>query len=398
MNYWLRRLALLPMIAALLGFESSRYCACPFCDKQGQTMSKELNQAAFVVYGSLSNPQLKELPDGTQVGTTDMQIEDVVKPHSYLKDKKKLVLPRYLPVDQQTKVKFLVFCDIFKERVDPYHGMPIKSDDIVPYLKGATALDEKDITKRLMFFFNYLDHSEPDINLDAYKEFANADYQEILKVAQSVDRAKWRAKLMAWLKDRDTPTYRFGLYGYLLGLFGKSEDAEVLLELLNDPQRGLVSGIDGVLAGLVTLRPKEGWQYTFNVLSDSSKEVIRRYAALRTARFFWEYRPDVIDRQELLKGVASLLDHADMADFAIDDLRKWKQWQYTDQVLALWNRKSHDVPIVRRAIIRFALSCPKETTKAHAFLEEQRRLNPSLVKDVEELLKLDVPLQPATGK
>ena len=208
---------------------------------------------------------------------------------------------------------------------------------------------------------------------------------------QGSDRGKWREKLVKWLHDRETPTYRFGLYGYLLGLFGKPEDGEVLLELLNDPQRGLISGIDGVLAGLVTLKPKEGWQYVVGILSDPSKEVIRRYAALRTARFFWDYRSDIIARPELLKGVVCLLDQSDVADFAIDDLRKWQQWQYTDKILELYDKKGYDVPIIRRAIVRYALSCPNTYPKVAPFLAELRRTNPSLVKDVEELLKLETP-------
>jgi hypothetical protein len=392
MGKLIRCLASLLAVAVFALDSPALSSACPFCTQQGPTLTKELEQAAFVVFGTLSNPQLKELPDGTQVGTTDMQIEEVLKDHPFLKGKKTLVLPRYLPsLDPQSKVKFLVYCDVFKDRFDPYHGVPCKTADIVKYLRGAAGLDEKDIAKRLTYFFDYLDHAEQDINLDAYREFANADYQEILKAVQGADRDKWREKLVKWLRDRETPTYRFGLYGYLLGLFGKPEDAGVLLELLNDPQRGLISGIDGVLAGLVTLKPKEGWQYVTGILGDPSKEVIRRYAALRTARFFWDYRSDLVARNELLKGVACLLDQSDVADFAIDDFRKWQQWQYADKIIELYDKKSYDVPIIRRAILRYALTCPATNPKVAAFIAEQRRVNPSLVKDVEELLKLETP-------
>ncbi len=363
--------------------------SCPFCTMQGQTLTKEVRDADLVILGISTNA--RPSPDGLD-GTCDFVIEDVIKPHPVVKDQKKITLPRYIP---ESKVKYLLFCTVFKDRPDPFRGIPLKDTEMVGYLKGALALDEKDIPKRLEYFFPYLESSEIEISTDAYKEFAAADDKDVVAMIAKTDKARMRARLMEWLRSPETASYRYGLYGYLLGRCGKAEDADVLVDLLNDPKRGLVSGIDGVLAGYVTLRPREGWDYLLALLSDAKSDFTRRYAGLRTLRFFWEYHQEVVGPKELVRAMTILLDQADIADLAIEDLRKWQQWDQLDRILALASRPSHDVPIVQRAILRFALSCP--SSKAAAFVEAQRKRNPERVKDVEELLRLDSPLPKAGG-
>jgi len=56
-------------------------------------------------------------------------------------------------------------------------------------------------------------------------------------------------------------------------------------------------------------------------------------------------------------------------------------------VLGLAAKKSHDIPIVRRYIVRYALSCPKP--EAANFVDGMRKKDPEMVKDIEEFLKLE---------
>jgi hypothetical protein len=85
--------------------------------------------------------------------------------------------------------------------------------------------------------------------------------------------------------------------------------------------------------------------------------------------------------------VTALLDQSDIADLAIEDLRLHKCWDDCDQVLGLAAKKSHDIPIVRRYILRYALNCPKP--EAAAFVANMRKKDPEMVKDIEEFLKLE---------
>jgi hypothetical protein len=137
------------------------------------------------------------------------------------------------------------------------------------------------------------------------------------------------------------------------------------------------------------LEPKEGWEYICSLLKDAKKEFLLRYAALRAVRFFWDSRPDLLKKEDMVEGVKALLDQNDIADLAIEDLRKWNRWELCDAILSLQSKKSHDVPIIRRAILRYALSCPG--TQAAAYVTEMRKKDPESVKDAEELLKLETP-------
>jgi len=99
------------------------------------------------------------------------------------------------------------------------------------------------------------------------------------------------------------------------------------------------------------------------------------------------------------EGMGFLLDQSDIADLAIDDLRKRQCWDMADRVLGVKDKKTYkgerlaDIPIVRRAILRFALGCQDSKTKssaaARAYVDEQRKKDAQMVADAEELLKLE---------
>jgi hypothetical protein len=376
---------------AILFARTGIVAACPFCGGQGQTLTGELADASLVVFGTLENAKADQNNEFGN-GTTDLRIEAIVKDHEIRGGKKLITLPRFLP-RQDKDEKFLVFCGVFKGKIDPYRGMLVKNDSIVKYLQGAVALKDKPIGQKLRFAFDFLDNAESEVALDAYKEFANADYKDYRAMAKDLPREK----ILKWLQDPDTPAFRFGLYASLLGHCGKDSDALVLQGLLDDKQQRVKSGFDGMMAGYTMLKPKEGWAYTKGVMSNPKEEFMRRYAALRAARFLWSERPDLVEKKELVAGVLEILKQQDMADLAIEDLRRWQRWEVHGDVLKLWNEKSHNVPIIRRAIVRYALSCEKTVPWAAAFIKDLRAKDAELVEGAEELLRLEnsVP-KPAT--
>jgi hypothetical protein len=204
-----------------------------------------------------------------------------------------------------------------------------------------------------------------------------------------------------WLDDdkdgKNTPAFRYGLYASMLGHCGTAKHAELLRKMLDTPAKRLGSGVDGMLAGYIMLKPKEGWQYTRDILKDAKKEFMIRYAALRTVRFLWDSRPDLVNKKELTAALGLLLDQSDIADLAIEDLRKRECWDMADRVLGLRKTESYKIPIVRRAVLRFALSC-KDSTAAAAYVADQRKKDAQAVADAEELLKLEqTPSTPTTA-
>jgi hypothetical protein len=81
-----------------------------------------------------------------------------------------------------------------------------------------------------------------------------------------------------------------------------------------------------------------------------------------------------------------------MADIPIEYLRKWRCWDLTNQVLAASGRKSHDLPMIKRSILRYALQCPD--AKAAEFIAAQRKADASLVAEVEQMLEQEAGSKP----
>src|SRR5262245_4858521 len=149
--------------------------ACPFCTMQGQTLTGDVGQASMVLVGTLTNAKLAA--GDTLDGTTDLVIESVIKKNEIVDGKKVVTLPKYIPGEDK-KYKFLVFCDVFKGKIDPYRGVAVKADcDIAGYVEGALKVKDKKPGERLAYFFKYLDSDEVEVSNDAYKEFGNADYK-----------------------------------------------------------------------------------------------------------------------------------------------------------------------------------------------------------------------------
>lgn len=397
------------LAAVALAAAAAPVAACPFCPTQGQTLSAEVNQADFIVLGTVTKSWRDE-NDFTR-GWTDFTIETVVKPHEYLTGKKKLILPRYVQVDAKaTENRYLIFCSLYTRPVehaaaavtsslilgnyelavlDAYRGEKVPPDNkLGEYLKGAIEVRQKDPVTRLHYFFNYLDSDDLVISSDAMNEFGYADYKDVRLLAEKLPADK----VLGWLKNPNTPASRFGLYGLFMGHCGKKEHAKAVRELLDSPDKTYSSGLDGMMASYILLDPAAGWAYLTDLLKDPAKEFPVRYAGLKVLRFFWEFRPDVISNEKVLDGMKLLVAHPDLADLPIEDLRKWQCWSLTDFVLKYANEQSHNtIPIVKRAILRFAIAAPSDQKKAKDYVELVRAADPERVKFIEETLRDELP-------
>ncbi len=344
-----------------------------------QTLRQSAASAKMILYGTL----IKSRPGLDGNGTTDLKIERVLKSDPWLGDKKVVVLNRYVPVvDPKNPPKFLVFCDLFKNELDPYRGIPVKSAALVDYVKGAVALDPKDSTKALLYFFEHLDSTDPQVATDAYIEFAKASDQEIGQVAKKLSPDKLR-RIM---QDPQTPGVRLGLYAFLLGACGGDREADLLRSMIEKPNERTKEGLSGLLAGYIELKPRAGWELAQTILRDGQRPFLERNAALGTLRFYHGWKPDE-SRRDVIRSISEVLGQGDIADIAVEDLRRWKMWDLTSDVLAQYGKKSHDAPLVRRTLIRYAVSCPKP--EAARFVDERRKEDADLVKEIEESLEFE---------
>lgn len=385
------------LVAAVCLNFTAPAAACPGCGPPtGQTLTNEVAQADFILYGTLDNAKPDPKEPGSTKGTTDMVIDAVVKEHALVKDKKVFTIPRYVPPDQKP-AKYMVFFNVVNGDIDPYRGVVVGTDSKLPeYVKGALGVKGKDAVSRLRYFFDYLESPEIEISADAYNEFAVAEYKEVAELAPKLPTDV----LLKWLRDPNTRASRFGLYGLLLGhaLKDQASLAVEVRKLLDAPDSKFTSGLDGMLMGYVLLDPKAGYEYLMKLVADPEKEFLVKHAGLKTLRFFWEYRSDVLTKKQLLEGMTVLLTHPDLADMPIDDLRKWKAWELTPEVLKYAGKESHNtLPINNRAILKFAMAAswadPKNAAAA-AHVEKVRKENPERVKLVEELLKDEIKIAP----
>lgn len=376
-------LLILPALALLLAVPQSA-SSCSLCMgklKLIPTFRAEATQpqARMILLGNLQNPTL-----GTGgVGVTELHITQVLRSDPWLKDRKMVKVPRYIPVqDPKKPPQFLLFCDIFRDQLDPYRGLPVKSSDAADYVKKAMALGDKDPVAALQFYFRYLDHADQEIANDAFMEFAKTPDNVIGQAAAKlpVDR------LRRWVSDPATPSEKLALFAYMLGVVGNESDASTLHTMLNDGSERISNAHDGILSGLMHLRPREGWDMTHAILRDGSRPFQQRLAAVRAVRFYHGWQPDRY-RPQILKALEIMIDQGELADLAIEDMRKWKIWDGAAKVLALYGKKGYDAPVMKRAVLFYAMSAPRNDEAVSRFVAERRKAEPEAVREVEEALQ-----------
>ncbi|MBL8794504.1 MAG: hypothetical protein JNM56_11405 [Planctomycetia bacterium] len=366
----------------------------PGCDIT--TLRQHGEKAQLIVFGSLVKANA-----GTTVA---LQVEGVLKGEQLLAGRKSLPMPAAgdIEIDPKKTPRYVVFCDVKKGEIEGSLGIPIENADILKYLSGALALNDHDGAAMLKFFFNWLDHPDPNIASDAFLEFPYADYQDVKKAAQTFPADR----IAQWLQDSDTPWWQYRTFSFLLGHCGQPQHAAVIRKVLDDPRLYHSPHLDGVLNGYTLLAPEQGWAFTrailanpigrahnaasggvgTAVLADLQPEYSwRRRSALVSVKFLHKHWPDLVDRKKLIEGVGRALDQCD-ADEAIDVLRQLKAVDYLDKVLALMDQPRCNYPIARRAIMGFAVTF-QDHPKAAAFIEARRQLDPGWVQHVENLVK-----------
>ncbi|MBI1917505.1 MAG: hypothetical protein HYS12_22635 [Planctomycetes bacterium] len=361
-------------------------CSLGFWRYPPQTFREQVKDATAVLYGTLTRATPDNPVTGTGDGITDLVIDKGLVIPPSLKGRTTITLDNYVPTDGKTK--YVLCCEVFKGKIHAYRGIPVyKNSDLPTYIAGILKVRNEKPAKRLRFYFDYLNHAEDEIANDALHEFRVSDYKDYRELAGHLPGDR----LAAWLRDPKTPVHRIGPFARLLGHCSKNkeQDGQLLRKLLDEPlQTGsFQSGLDGVLEGLLLLQPKTGWQDICKLMEDESTDFQRRYVALRAVRFVKEYRPDLVPSEQLIKEVAVLLDQKDIVDLAIEDFRRWKRWELSQRILTLRGREGYDLPIIQRAILRFALSSPDPAAKR--FVEEQRKRDPQSIKDSLELLKIE---------
>ncbi|MBN9121185.1 MAG: hypothetical protein J0I06_18875 [Planctomycetes bacterium] len=368
------------LVAALV-LLAPRSDACTFCGdnvRTRPTLRMQYAQSKAVLYGTLKNPRFDPKTDN---GFTDLHISAALKDDPARGNQNVLTIRAYLPIIGDTPAEYVAFCGVAGGKLDYASGVGA-TPAVVEYLKGAAKLDTADAPTRLGYFFKYLGSPDAVVAADAFVEFARATDADIVKGAKRFDPAVLR-KLLA---DEKTPAERLGVFAFLLGVCGGPADAQFLATALKQtplPEH-VRDAFGGLLAGYVLLSPKDGWAFTQAVLGDDKQPFSVRLSAIGSVRFFQATRGAEC-KADVLRCCSALLPHGDFADQAIEDLRRWGYWDLSAEVFAQFAKPTHAAPIVRRCIVRYALTCPNDDAKR--FVAAVKQSDPKLVAAVEEQLK-----------
>lgn len=320
----------------------------------GKTFSDAVAEADYVIDG-----QIVPGPPGSTGSSAEIRPLRVVKAPAELPLGKSIALTRYVSSAETRSNRRIIFGQRDEGGIDPYRNMLVTDDIVSQYLSEAVPAAATSPKERYAFFFSYLEHPNADVAEDAYKEFAKAPYADVKVAARSYDPAKLRR----WLSDPALPGYRIGLYGLLLGLCGRPEDASYLETLMAAEDDRLLFGIDGIFAGYCLLNPKEGMDKVLDAIGDPAAPFKRRYAAIATVRFLLTDFGKA-DRDEIVRRLIETLVVVDTADLIIDDLRRHAGKESAEAVFALADKPDYQGSVIQRSLLRFALTMDSPAAKS----------------------------------
>lgn len=350
--------------------------ACSLCVNpvNRATLGEEMDNSSVALIGTLSNPKLGAV--GT--GTTDFAIETVLKsdPAVAAIAGKSMTLARYMPVpDPKQPPRMIVFFETFRGKLEPVQGVAVKSPALIQYLEGARAARAKGRVTALMYYANFLSDADAAIAMDAYAEFAKSKDDDVAAAGKRLDPSLVRTLFAKADNDAD----RLALYGFLLGCCGRDSDADELLRRARSLAGDQRSALDGLLSGYIMLRPAEGWKLVGTMLGDAKQPFATRFAALRTVRMVQGCQGAAAKADILAAYRPAILD-GEIADLAVEDLRRWQWWDLTPEIAQQLGRPSHSAPILQHCLIRYAHSCPLPEGKT--MLARARQLEPEYVDDL----------------
>ncbi|MCX7420845.1 MAG: hypothetical protein NT013_15075, partial [Planctomycetia bacterium] len=247
-----------------------------------------------------------------------------------------------------------------------------------PALKQPTA-------ERLEYYLRFLESPDLTISNDAYGEFANAPWEEIVKVKEKFDREK----LNRWVTSPNTFSTRLGLYGLLLGLCGSADDAAMMkAKIVSSTGMTDLVGIDGVTCGYLLLTGEQGLDW-IDTTKLKNKDAVGNdtYSGIQAVRFMWDYGLDRISKERLKQSMRAVLDRPEFVELAIADLARWDDWSIHERLTSLYGQPGYDEVPAKKAIVCFLIAGQKKNPELRADLDKLRKKDPKFVRDTEAFFR-----------
>jgi hypothetical protein len=200
---------------------------------------------------------------------------------------------------------------------------------------NALPSSEAPVSERLQHAFAHLESADTLIANDAFSVVGGAKYEQLVAAREHLDAGKLRR----WVHDPETLVMRLGVYGMLLGLVGSEQDIAQMHQRIFavDADRDIRVGIDGVMGGYLLLSGADGLAELEQVyLSNPQASQDNVNAVTSALRFMWEYGDGRIAADRLRQSMRLSLQHEETLEIAIVDLARWKDWEVTPQIVALY--------------------------------------------------------------
>jgi hypothetical protein len=191
--------------------------------------------------------------------------------------------------------------------------------------------------KLLPYLMQVVDTPDRHIRADLVDEIQDAHVADLRAIISATPRDKLRKRLVG----PDTPDELPGLCCYLLGLsgtgssgtaFSTGDDVKLLEAKVREQNRdgGYRTGADYMMIGNLLLAGDPGldrvdaWR-----IKDRSAPFGETYGAMQALRFLWKNGNGKITHDRLLQSMRLFLDRPELADLAIEDLRRWQDWNHS---------------------------------------------------------------------
>lgn len=361
--------------------------ACPFCSAPTLTLTEQFSKADVALLVKWVGG---EMPVKESIGSTVYEIVQAPKASfKSLEKGKTLTLERYRAGKKGDLA--MLFGSKTKGEVVEW-GSPLEVSEAGFKYVAVAPPPEAAPEVRLAYFLNFLEDPDPLVANDAYAEFANAPYKDIVPLSKKFPREKLRK----WLTSPNVAATRVGLYGLMLGLIGNPDDAPVMEAKITQNTEEFRLGIDGVMGGYLLLTGDKGLEaIEKSKFADRKVPFSETYSAMQALRFMWTYGNNRISQDRLRASMRLLLDRPELTDLVVADLGRWKDWSIQDKLMKIYGTEEYNVPSIKRAIIRYMIASTKdipqgggEKTPQHAadgakYLQQLREKDPKMVSEAE---------------
>lgn len=211
----------------------------------------------------------------------------------------------------------------------------------------------QDRLERLEFMLPYLASPDEQIAKAAHGEFSSVPYLVLNELKSQLDHRQ----LVSWVQSETTFAPNRRHLFVLLGVCGNRFDYFAVAKSFDDRlANGETVDLDAIVSAMLTLGGKKALRQVQGRVFAPEVSLSAKRAAVDALRFHAE-RGGVIEKAKVIEIYRRLLLDPKTADFVLEDLARWKDWEALDQVLMLWETRDKNTWL-RYPISEYLKACP----------------------------------------